>query len=310
MNSVLLQGPDLTNSLLGVLLRFRRELVAVSVDVEQMFYCFGVHEKDRNYLRFFWHENNDISKPLIEYRMCKHVFGNSPSPAIATYGLRKAVENSEASVVQFVNRDFYVDDGLTSCPTSDEAVDLLKYTQKSLSESGIHLHKISSNVQEVMKCFPKEDLALNLNQIDFDLESLPSQRSVGLEWDLNQDCFMFSNQVHNKSVTKRGILSTINSVFDPMGFLAPVIISGRLILRDVVTTGIDWDEPLPSAYETKWQQWLNSLSDLHCILRVPRTLFNLSLSKMQHCELHIFSDASERAISSVAYTVGVLGSKE
>ena len=67
--SVLLSGPDLTNSLIGVLMRFRMETVTVVADIEQMFYCFGVAEKHRNFLRFLWYTNNDPTKPLIEYRM-------------------------------------------------------------------------------------------------------------------------------------------------------------------------------------------------------------------------------------------------
>ena len=51
-NEVLLVGPDLTNSLLGILLRFRQEPVAVVADVQQMFYCFYVNREHRNYLRF------------------------------------------------------------------------------------------------------------------------------------------------------------------------------------------------------------------------------------------------------------------
>ncbi len=94
MNDTLYTGPDLTNSLLGILLRFRREPVAVMGDIQQMFYCFKVDEKHRDFLRFLWYENNDFTKPLIEYRMCAHVFGNSPSPAIATYGLRKTANIS------------------------------------------------------------------------------------------------------------------------------------------------------------------------------------------------------------------------
>ncbi|VDI17878.1 Hypothetical predicted protein [Mytilus galloprovincialis] len=84
LNNVLLSGPDLTNNLIGVLLRFRREQVAIMGDIEQMFYSFKVDEKHRDYLRFFWYTDNDFDKPLTVYRMCVHVFGNSPSPAIHT----------------------------------------------------------------------------------------------------------------------------------------------------------------------------------------------------------------------------------
>lgn len=55
LNDVLLSGPDLTNSLLGVLMRFCREKVAIMADVEQMFYCFRVFPDHRNFLRFLWH---------------------------------------------------------------------------------------------------------------------------------------------------------------------------------------------------------------------------------------------------------------
>ncbi|XP_061165100.1 uncharacterized protein LOC133174074 [Saccostrea echinata] len=95
LNDILLTGPDLTNSLLGVLVRFRREKVALIGDIEQMFYCFKVCEPHRNFLHFLWHEDNNPEKKLIENRMTVHVFGNSPSPAIATYGLRKTVKEVE-----------------------------------------------------------------------------------------------------------------------------------------------------------------------------------------------------------------------
>lgn len=69
LNDVLMTGPDLINSLLGVLLRFRKDLVAITADIQQMFYCFVVSEKHRNFLRFFWYEDNDPEKELVECRM-------------------------------------------------------------------------------------------------------------------------------------------------------------------------------------------------------------------------------------------------
>lgn len=137
LNDVLLTGPDLNNSLLGVLLRFRHEPVAITADIEQMFHSFIVREDHRNYLRFFWFRDNDTSKDIVEYRMRVHVFGNSPSPAVAMYGLRRAALHGEtefgAEAKSFVQRDFYVDDGLKSLPSATEAIDLLKTTQDMLA---------------------------------------------------------------------------------------------------------------------------------------------------------------------------------
>jgi hypothetical protein len=150
LNDVLLKGPDLTNKLLGILLNFCKESVAITCDIEQMFYNFKVREDHIDYLRFLWHKQNDLTKPLTDFRMTVHVFWNRPSPAIATYGFRKTVAHEEEDVRDFVNKQFYVDDGLISCPNVDEAVSLIKRTQSALYRGGmLHLHKITSNSAEL-----------------------------------------------------------------------------------------------------------------------------------------------------------------
>ena len=300
LNSVLLQGPDLTNNLLGILLRFRRENIAVAADIQQMFYSFRVHKEHRNYLRFFWYENNDPEKSLIEYRMCVHVFGNSPSPAVATYGLRRTVENSDHDVNRLVNRDFYVDDALTSLPTSHEAVDLLKRTQTDLQTANLKLHKVVSNSHEVLTEFPSEQRAKSLKDLDLTSSELPVQRTLGLHWNLSEDAFYFDVSEEQKPYTKRGVLSTINSLFDPIGFLSPITIEGKLILRDVMSEVYDWDDPLPRTKYEDWSIWRDSLPHLRQV-HIPRCYSPKSLCDSVRIELHTFSDASETAIAAASY---------
>ena len=89
-----------------------------------------------------------------------HVFGNTTSPAIATYALRKTVEGSDQDVKDFVTKNFYVDDGLISTETVQKSVDLMKKTQRDLDERGnLKLHKIASNSLELMNHFPNIDLS-------------------------------------------------------------------------------------------------------------------------------------------------------
>ncbi len=64
LNNVLLMGPDLNNSIVGVLLRFRHEPIAITADIEQMFHGFIVREDHRNFLRFLWFKNNDMSESM------------------------------------------------------------------------------------------------------------------------------------------------------------------------------------------------------------------------------------------------------
>ncbi len=62
LNDQLLQGPDFTNSLVGVLLRFRQERYAVMADIEKMFHQVKVKSDDRESLRFLWWPGGDLSK--------------------------------------------------------------------------------------------------------------------------------------------------------------------------------------------------------------------------------------------------------
>jgi hypothetical protein len=155
--------------------------------------------------------------------------------------LRKTAQAAESEygqhVTNFVTNDFYVDDGLTSCPTADEAIKVMKDTQEALKKYGnLRLHKFASNSFEVMSAFPSSDLATNLKDLDLEANTKPLQRSLGLIWDFNTDRFLFQLSPDNKPVTRRGMLSTVNSIYDPLGFLAPVIIQGQLILRKLTSS--------------------------------------------------------------------------
>ena len=303
LNSVLMSGPDFVHSLLGILLRFRKNETALNADIEQMFYQFFVIPEHKDYLRFFWYEKNNLERPLVEYRMCVHVFGNSS--AVASYGLRKTVEHCSdlcgPDVKDFVWNNFYVDDGLISLSSPDDVIDLVKRSQSVLkSEGNIRLHKIASNSSRVMDAFPTEDLGKDLKCLDFEKDYLPVQRSLGLAWDLNHDSFVFDIPELDKPFTRRGLLSTVNSIYDPVGFLAPFTIMGKILLREATPPGVEWDSPLSPEHREAWQQWQLSLEALRDAT-IPRMYIDSSISHASDVELLIFSDASEKATSAAAY---------
>ncbi|KAK3731883.1 hypothetical protein QZH41_005772 [Actinostola sp. cb2023] len=308
LNSLLLPGPDLTNSLIGILLRFRESPVAFMADVEQMFYSFSVQENHRNYLKFLWYQDNNPGKDIVEYRMKVHIFGSTSSPAVATYGLRKTAEVEKANfgpdAADLVNRNFYVDDALKSVPTVEDAVDLLHRTQSMLSTANLRLHKIASNRQEVMEAFPSEDQASDLRDLDLSKDAVPVQRSLGVSWDLKTDDFTFkvSTEVEEKPFTRRGVLSVVNSLYDPLGLVAPVVIRGKAFLR-AMTSNLkpqDWDEPLPKEYKKAWEAWRSSLDGL-TDLKVQRSYTSKALTTATRKEIHTFGDASSDSIAAVSY---------
>ncbi len=309
LNKMLLSGPDLTNSLIGILLRFRIGPVAFTVDIEQMFHSFFVSTEHRDFLRFFWHKENDPNKEVVEHRMKVHLFGNTSSPAVATTALRLTARTEERNcgtdAREFVERDFYVDDGLKSAPNCEEAVNLLKRTQQMLATANLRLHKVASNKLEVTRAFSEEDRATDLRNLDLHDDIIPVQRSLGVSWDLQNDALTFQVVDEEKPFTRRGVLSTTNSLYDPLGIAAPVVIKAKMLLRTMTTSlqrhPLDvWDKPLPNEFRQPWEVWRSSLAELKDVM-VPRSYTTTSLSEAKRIEIHTFGDASEEAIAAVAF---------
>lgn len=313
LNKELLPGPDVLNSLQGVLIRFRREDIAIMCDIEQMFHCFHVHPAHRDTLRFLWFMDNDRAKKIVEYHMVAHLFGNTCSPAIATFGLRKTADDGEEkfgrAAKEFVHNDFYVDDGLTSCPTEEEAIALVKSTQAMLTTANIRLHKIVSNSVEVMEALPSQDRVPSVRDLDLHTDPLPAQRSLGVYWNLAEDAFTYRVSPSEKPYTRRGVLAVVNSVYDPLGFATPVTLKGRLLLRKLVAMGnkgstddppLGWDDPLPENLSKEWQCWRDSLIHLESLL-IPRCYHPKQFGDVTRTEIHAFSDASQDAIGVTTY---------
>lgn len=149
---MLLPVPDPMNNLIGVLMRFRKEKVEVMCDVEQMFYSFHVDPAHRDFLPFLWFEGNDPLKPITQYRMNVHLFGNGLSPAVAMYGLRRTGVDGEEEYGEeaknFIYRNFYVDVDLALLPTAQRA-----------ATAKLQLYKVVSNSVKVMEAFPVKDRA-------------------------------------------------------------------------------------------------------------------------------------------------------
>ena len=151
-----------------------------------------------------------------------------------------------------------------------------------------------------MKDFPSEDLSNDLVNLELGNLSFPLQRSLGVSWSLESDTFLFNITSRDQPYSRRGVLSTINSIFDPLEFLAPVVIEGKLLLRKLTSSNNDCDQPLPPEHFNNWNQWTTSLSNLQQF-QIPRTYLSSSFAQSKGKSVHIFCDASENAIAAVAY---------
>ena len=163
LNDKLVRGPDLMNSLIGVLIRFRKELVVLVADVEQMFHQVKVHPEHRDALRFLWWPNGDLDQDPVPYQMTVHIFGAKSSPCCANFCLRQtAVEFGhlfEPGESQIVQDSFYVDDCLVSLPTIQEAISAQRGLRELLAKRGFRLRKWITNSEEVLRCIPESERA-------------------------------------------------------------------------------------------------------------------------------------------------------
>jgi hypothetical protein len=175
LNEELLQGPDETNRLVGVLTRFRMESVGVVADIESMFHQVYVDPRDRDVLRFLWWPDGDLSTELAEYRMTKHVFGAKSSPSIADFCVKKTAEleseGIERDVVKTVKKNMYVDDLMTSFGTVENAIKRVEQLRELLARGGFRLTKWCSNKREVLSTIPEGERAKSVANLE--IEQLP-----------------------------------------------------------------------------------------------------------------------------------------
>ncbi|KAK0139489.1 hypothetical protein N1851_023681 [Merluccius polli] len=304
LNKQLLQGPNLTSTLLGVLIRFRQEPVAIMGDIQSMFHQVKVVEEDRDFLRFLWWPNGDLTKQVAEFRMTVHLFGAVSSPSCASFALRKTAEDNQsdfpAAVAQTVKENFYVDDCLKSMGSEEEASTMVKDLMSLCQRGGFTLTKWIGNNRTMLQTLPEEHRAKELSELNLDRDKLPVERALGLQWCVETDAFNFRMEIQQKTCTRRGMLSVSSSVYDPLGFLAPVVLPAKIMMQELCRRKVGWDETIPQDILHQWTRWMEDLDALS-EFKVERCVKPKGFGHPTHAQLHHFSDASEAGYGAVTY---------
>ncbi|XP_028408667.1 uncharacterized protein LOC114531224 [Dendronephthya gigantea] len=235
--------------------------------------------------------------------MTVHLFGAASSPGCANYALKRTADDNEdqlgTKAADTLRRNFYVDDSLKSTPTVDETVGLVKDVQEMCCKGGFNLTKFISNSVEVNQSIPLKDRAKNIKELELGQDRLPIERTLGVLWCVESDSLKFRIELKDVPCTRRGILSTISSVYDPLGLIAPVILVGKRILQDVCR-GSDWDVPISDDLYSRWEKWRNELHLLEQ-LAVPRSFKPRDFGKVVSKQLHSLSDASKIGYGQASY---------
>ena len=106
--------------------------------------------------------------------------------------------------------------------------------------------------------------------------------------------------LQDKSCTRRGILSTVSSIFDPLGFVAPLLLDGKSILQELCRHEVGWDDPIPDDIKVKWEKWRADLLQVQRI-SIPRCYKPENFGRVVNAQLHHFSDASVKGYGQCSY---------
>ena len=183
-----------------------------------------------------------------------------------------------------------------SVQTEEEAVNLIHEVSEMLQRAGFNLNKWVCYSKHVFRNVEEDKRASIMRSLPID--SIVNERVLGVNWNVAKDEFRVKVKLSSKPYTRRGILSMWHSLFDPMGFVAPVLLEPKLLMREL--SGREWDEALQPDEVERWEAWLESLQRLES-LRIDRCFKSPDLVGPLTYELHHFADASKLAYKAVSY---------
>ncbi|XP_037931078.1 uncharacterized protein LOC119665895 [Teleopsis dalmanni] len=142
---------------------------------------------------------------------------------------------------------------------------------------------------------PHDDLEVNL-----DLENNnDTTKTLGLSWCPKSDSLCVKVKLEPVcSTTKRSATSDLAWLFDPLGLLSPVVVMAKIFIQELWNLKMDWDEKLPTELHKQWLEFRNNLTKVNC-LQISRHIFKGEVPA--NIQLHIFTDASEKAYGAAAY---------
>lgn len=129
---------------------------------------------------------------------------------------------------------------------------------------------------------------------------MPVERALGLQWSVEADTFQFKISVKIQPCIRRDILSVVSSIYDPLGFLSPLILPAKMLLQELCRQNLGWDSVIPSVLLNQWKQWINEL-DKVAEFQVNRCFKPMNFGQPTHACLHHFADACETGYGTATY---------
>lgn len=304
LNNSISKSPDLLNSLVGVLIRFRERPVAISADIKGFYLAVRIPRQDWDFARFLWFEGNDLDGKPAHFRLKVHLFGGVASQAAAIIALKRTIADAELSgfitkeQALAYERSFYSDDHLASYDDPDIALEESRILVDVLATRKFELTKFQSSHAAIV-----QSLRSNAgNMVEVDLTNGTETSALGIAWNAVMDYFVYRCGVDQVPQSPRTALSVLMRTYDLLGLVAPFLVPLKLLVRDVAHDGRAWDDTLSPDELKRAERCMDTLRNLDG-LHIPRCYVGVGVDpRAVVCrELHMFSDGSENCYGACGY---------
>uniref|UniRef100_A0A6V7JGQ3 Peptidase aspartic putative domain-containing protein n=1 Tax=Bracon brevicornis TaxID=1563983 RepID=A0A6V7JGQ3_9HYME len=243
LNDILHQGQKLQNNCGDVLLWFRRHQWVFGTDITKMFREINVHPANWSYQRIMWF---DETEQLTPYQLTTVTCGTTCAPWLALRTIQQLLideGNNYPKAVPALREGRYVDD---IHGDSDDEGDLLEIIQQPIElckSGGFPLQKWCSNAPHLLQIINLASASITSSALFDEM----STKVLGIIWSPSTDSFKYKlKPFTNESITKNVILSEIAQIYDPLGFVTPIIIKAKILIQELWSGKINWGDQLKS----------------------------------------------------------------
>ncbi|XP_072934851.1 uncharacterized protein [Epargyreus clarus] len=297
LNDCMMVGPVLQLDLRSLIIAWRTHKICIVGDIVKMYRMINMTTEHTNLQLIVWRDSPN--KELESYNLTTVTFGTAAAPYLAVRTMHQLADDEAKDypdTAHVIKTGFYMDDLMIGHENVEDAKKMCSEIKMILKRGGFEMQKWSSNSEEVLEHLQEEETK---NTVEIKLDKII--RILGLTWDRKDDEFKVTVNLPEMRypITKRSVLSDVARLFDPFGWLAPVVISAKIFIQKLWLCSLGWDDELPTNLKEEWKSYREDLVHLQNI-KVPRW-FKTTSENYSDVTLHGFADASTQAYAAVIY---------